>query len=110
MDNFIHGTWALMRSLSLYLHMLTEYQVLWGFVIGFFVAVFIQIFILTENPKHLPTLLIYNAEKSFEKLNQENQYHLTRDQHSKLSTDLKLTTTTMFSLFFIIVLISMLRF
>lgn len=46
---------------------MAEYQLFWGFAIGFLVATMVYGFLITDHPSQVPSVLFQDKSKSFEK-------------------------------------------
>ena len=65
MDQFTFSVQALATSLKLTTLALLRHQVMWGFSLGFVASTLVYAFIVSENPRSLPTLLTQNERDSF---------------------------------------------
>jgi len=77
--NFIFGLVAVSKSLLLQIMELGQYQIVWGFFLGFFVATLLYVFIITENPRHVPMILFGEKQASFEKIH--GTHHPEGEKH-----------------------------
>lgn len=68
MSNFIDGLIALTRNIRLIFFTSINNGRLLGFLAGAFLTITIAIFVLTENPSHLPIILRYSSTDSFQKI------------------------------------------
>jgi hypothetical protein len=112
MDNFVLGLQAIYSGAILTIRQITQYQLFWGFASGFFVSTIVHGFLITENPKHIPTMLFEDKAVSFQKINartEDQPYNASFFLFSKNVDKIKLTfgigAILLFTLF-IIALIS----
>ncbi len=67
MENFIYGLSAFAYSIRLTILSLLRHQLIWGFAIGFFVSTIIHLFVATDAPRTIPTIITKRPEESFTK-------------------------------------------
>ncbi len=67
MNNFFLGIKAIENNAVLMFKQLAEYQLFWGFAIGFLVATLVYGFLITDRPGQVPAVLFQDKSKSFEK-------------------------------------------
>jgi len=90
-----------------------EYQLFWGFVLGFFVATLVYGFFITDHPKQVPTILFRDKSKSFEKFyqRQENKpYVKSFYDFSKKADRVKIAFWSAATLAFLLILFALLSF
>jgi len=85
MTNFFYGIQANLYSLSITVKNATQYQLLWGFALGFFASTLVHAFLITENPAHLPVMLFNSKSQSFLKINKPNESGSFQVSYQKFS-------------------------
>lgn len=60
---------AIYSGALLTVRQIAQYQLFWGFASGFFVSTIVHGFLITENPKNIPTMLFKDKAISFQKVN-----------------------------------------
>ncbi|MDP3970211.1 MAG: hypothetical protein Q8P90_00765 [bacterium] len=113
MENFILGIQANARELSLMLKYFARFELFWGFAIGFFVSTIAHGFIISDNPKHIPTILFSDNAVSFEKLykkDKEGSYLSSYSTFVKIVDKVKFIFSLSIFLFVFIVFISLIRY
>ena len=113
MSNLIFGLQSGTRSLSILIRSLIEYQLFWGFILGFLVSTGVYGFIITENPKQMATMLLYDQSKSFEKMytkSASGAYTVSYMAHARTVNRLKFITMLFGVTFIIMVTIALLRY
>ncbi len=68
MENFIFGLQSAGETLRLTTLALVRHPILWGFGIGFLSSTFIHLFIVTDVPHTIPTMVTNTAAESFRKI------------------------------------------
>ena len=68
MDNFIFGMQAVLNGTLVSVKQITQYQLFWGFSIGFLVSTIVHGFLISESPRQIPTILFQDKAVSFEKI------------------------------------------
>lgn len=92
MRNFVLGMGAILESVLLLLEQTTKYQVFWGFLIGFFVSTVFYGFLITDRPRHIPSVLFEDKAKSFQRLYSraaDQAYHRSFYEFSQKADRLK---------------------
>jgi hypothetical protein len=86
MDNFLYGLEAILTNSWRSMIQLTQYQLFWGFAIGFFMSTLVHAFLATENPKQAAAMVLQKKENSFQSIHNKNmtEEHLEHfDAHSQ---------------------------
>ncbi len=112
MDNAVFAIQASERSLDLFFTSLVQYELFWGFLIGFVVASIIYGFIITENPKQMAAMLLYDKGESFEKLyhrNPDGSYEVSYSTHSSKVDKFKLKFVILSVVIAILIITALLR-
>lgn len=73
MKNFFWGLQAIVENFFFFSRQLSQYQLFWGFVVGFFVATLFYGFLITDSPKQVPAVLFHDSSSSFQKLYQRKE-------------------------------------
>mgnify|MGYP001588506784 FL=1 len=114
MDNFFFGLQAVMVGTIDLVRRIFAYKVFWGFAFGFFVSTVFHAFLLSDNPRHIATMLLKDHASGFQKLYQpdtKNVYHHSfRDymkQVDKMKFTFSLSGMFLLLLLFLIVLLSL---
>ncbi len=68
MQNLIYGVKAVLGHGFSMAGQVTQYELFWGFALGFLVSTLVHGFLITD-PKMVSTILLNDRAKSFEKLN-----------------------------------------
>ena len=112
MENFIIGLQAIFSGTVLTVRQIAQYQLFWGFASGFLVSTIVHGFLITENPKHIPTMLFKDKATSFQNIyprNEDQPYKASFFLFSQNVDKVKLTFglgAVLFVLLLIIVLIT----
>lgn len=113
MDNFVYGIQSIARGLSTTIALLGSYQLFWGFAIGFFVSTLVHIFLITDNPRHIPAMLFYDKGTSFQKIHSmspEGVYKVSYSQFVKTVDKVKFVFGLAIMLFFVIIIITLFKY
>ncbi len=113
MDNFIFGVGAIARGISQSLKGVSQYNLIWGFGLGFLVSTLVHGFIMSESPKDLPTVLFKDKMQSFQKISSQSEdgtYTKSFSSFGKFVDKVKLFFGVSFFIFAIVVLIAVLKF
>ena len=51
---------------------LTQYQLFWGFAIGFLMSTMVHAFLATESPAHTASMVFQKKENSYQKIHKTN--------------------------------------
>ncbi|HBK34139.1 TPA: hypothetical protein DEP34_00175 [Candidatus Uhrbacteria bacterium] len=73
MKNFFWGLQAITENFLFFSKQLSQYQLFWGFAVGFFVATLFYGFLITDHPKQVPTVLFHDSSSSFQKIYQRKE-------------------------------------
>lgn len=68
MENFIYGLQSTGEAIRLTTLALIHHPIMWGFGFGFLVSTFIHLFIITDIPRTIPTMVTNSAAESFQKI------------------------------------------
>lgn len=68
LENLNLALLSIANDIKFQIELLVHNEFVIGFFLGLMVAIFISAFIITEDPRHLPIMLLYNKHKSFEKI------------------------------------------
>lgn len=68
MENFIFGLQNIAYNISNTIFAIMRQHLVWGFAIGFGISTMVHLFLMTENPRHIPTILFHKQAKSFSQL------------------------------------------
>ncbi|MFC1618024.1 hypothetical protein ACFL2B_01965 [Patescibacteria group bacterium] len=115
MDNFFFGIIAAGRSLGLMVESMVQYQLVWGFAIGFIVSGLMHAFLVTERPRSIPALLFKDKAKAFEEImdkerGEEGTYVSSYSSFKRLAGRTRLIFALSLLIFMIIILVSILSF
>lgn len=113
MDNFLFGIQSIAQGLKTTITLLAGYQMFWGFALGFFVSTLVHIFLITDNPRHVPTMLLYDPGVSFQKMqtkNQQGTYTASYAQFVKTVNKVRIVFGLACTLFFVIIIISLFKY
>jgi len=111
MENFRLGIEAAAYNLSSLLHTIIQYQLFWGFAIGFLVSTLVHAFLMSDHPSHVPYILTHGTDESFEKIyGQEGD----KDTHhyaifTKMAGSIKWIFSFAILLFMTIILVALVR-
>ncbi len=97
MDNFFFGLQSVSYGTIDMARQITKYQLFWGFTLGFVVSTVVHGFLLTDNPKDVPLMVLRDKATSFQKIHTREEgkpYKQSFHQYSKNVIQLK----TMFAL------------
>lgn len=74
LENFILGSEALLRNLSVHLNILVHHPFFWGFGIGFFIAAILSTLVVVQNPIDVCRIILHrDPVKSFDKITDKNE-------------------------------------
>ena len=111
MSNFILGIEADIYNLDSLIHMIIQYQLFWGFAIGFFVATLVYAFIISDHPRHVPIILMHKPADSFRKIygleKEGNEHHFSF--YEKMANSIRWIFSLSILIFMVIVLIAILQ-
>lgn len=113
MKNFIFGIQAIIHGLGDMLAQVAQYQMFWGFAIGFFVSTVMHGFLITEHPKQIPTMFLLDTSKSFSKLHQQKTdgtYDVSYTQFLVRAQKIKFIFGLAITLFFAIIILAVLTY
>jgi hypothetical protein len=71
MDNFLYGLEAVLSNSWRSMLQLTQYQLFWGFAIGFFMSTMVHAFLATDSPKQAATMVFQKKENSYQTIHQK---------------------------------------
>jgi len=111
MDNFFFGLQAVSSGGIDLLHRITAYKMFWGFALGFLVSTLLHGFLLTDNPKDLPDMLLKDKATSFQKIypqDEKNVYHQSFQSYIQKVDKIKFVFATAALLFILIALLVLL--
>ena len=94
MDNFLGGFHAVMLGLGDTLSQVTNYPLFWGFATGFLTSTIAHLFLLSDHPRDVPTVLFQEKAKSFAKLyapKKGGAYTKSYTEYSKTAHQIKLS-------------------
>ena len=112
MENFLLGLEAIYNGTVLSVKQITQYQLFWGFVTGFLVSTLVHGFLITDNTRHVPTILLRDKSISFQKLHQREEgmpYQTSFHTFSKNADKLKITFGIAFILLMFVVLLAVIN-
>lgn len=72
MENFIYGIQSAGETMRLTFLALIHHPIMWGFGFGFLASTFIHLFIITDIPHTIPTMVTNSATESFRKIVQKD--------------------------------------
>ncbi|MFH1537076.1 MAG: hypothetical protein ABID45_03750 [Patescibacteria group bacterium] len=115
MENLIFGIQAISKGMSFTIKSILQYQLFWGFAIGFLVSTLVHGFLISDNYKHIPIILFRNRAHSFQKIHKKqgekgHAFTASFDTFIKTVNKVRFVFALSFLLFMIIVLLALLRF
>lgn len=113
MENFVYGIQSITQGLSTTITIIGSYQLFWGFAVGFFISTLVHMFLITDNPRHVPAMLMYDKGTSFQKVNamtEEGMYKVSYTQFAKTVDKVKFVFGLALTLFFVIIIISLFKY
>jgi len=108
MNNFLEGMRAVFGGLTDLLLGVTNYPLFWGFSLGFLVSTLVHAFLMTDNPRQIPTVLFQDKSTSFEKLyprKANGTYAKSYADFSKAAKRTKILFSTAFFLLLLLILL-----
>ena len=66
MDNFIFGLSAVLQGTIKTLSQVMEYELFWGFILGFFTSTIVHTLLIVEKPTDIPFILFRDQAIAFE--------------------------------------------
>lgn len=112
MENFIFGIQSLTTGMAQAILSVSQYSLFWGFAFGFFVSTLMHGFLITENPRQVPSMLLRSSAKGFEQLHKKGQsgaYEVSYAGYMKKASHVKFVFGAALTVFAIIVLVAMLQ-
>ncbi len=114
-ENLIFGTGAIARGLSFTIKNIMQYQLFWGFALGFLISTLVHGFLVSDNPKQIPTMLFHNNTNGFLQINQSQRnpdgtYTVSFSKFIKMADKVRFLFGFAFFIFFIIILVALLKF
>lgn len=112
-QNFTYGIHAISRGMSDTLQLVTNYPMFWGFAMGFLVATLMHGFLISGDPRDVPTMLLKDKSISFEILNKrgsEGAYTQSFSEFGATVDKIKFVFSVAVLIFVTVVVIAMLRF
>lgn len=94
MDNFLHWLVAVYGGALMTIKQIVQYQLFWGFASGFFISTIVHGFLMSDNPRHIPSMLFDDKAVSFQKINargEDQPYKASFFLFSKNVDKIKLT-------------------
>ena len=67
MENFFYGIQGIGETIRITLIALANHPIMWGFGFGFLTSTFIHLFIVTDIPHAIPTMVMRGSVESFTK-------------------------------------------
>jgi len=107
--NFFYGLQNIAGNISQSARILIHNQLFVGFIAGFIVAAIMYLFIITENPHHVPTMLLNSKSDSFQKISDrtvEGKFVSSYTAFEKDFNRLRLVVYSLFLVFLTVVSIS----
>lgn len=111
MDNFLLGIQSVTTGMAQSIRGVGQYSLFWGFAFGFLVSTLMHGFLITENPRNVPTMLLRSSADGFEKLHKKGDsgsYEVSYQTFVKTSNNVKFIFGVSFLIFAAIVLVAML--
>ena len=68
MQNFLLGMMAVLGGTQETLGRVSDYPMFWGFATGFLTSTIMHAFLIMDSPRHIPTALLEDKARGFEKL------------------------------------------
>lgn len=112
MENFIFGIQSITTGMAQSIISVSQYSLFWGFGFGFFVSTLMHAFLITDNPRQVPSMLLRSPAKGFEQLHEKGQsgtYEVSYSSYMKKATHVKFVFGIALTVFAIIVLVAMLQ-
>ncbi len=112
MENFLFGISALATSMRITIIALINHPLIWGFGIGFFVSTVIHMFIITDVPHAIPTMITRSSEHSFKKhapKNEKGEYMVSFEAFQKEHLRVRIAFYLALLAFLFVIGISVLR-
>lgn len=112
MDNFFFGLQAVVSGSIDLIRRVAAHELFWGFSLGFLFSTLLHGFLLSEDPKHLPTMLLKDRAIAFQKMyppDEKNKYHKSFQTYVKNANRIQFTfliSGILFGVLFLIVLLS----
>lgn len=72
MENFLYGIEAIARGTWATIVTLGNYELFWGFALGFLVSTFAHMFVITDKPSHIPLMLFSDKVDGFKKISHKD--------------------------------------
>ncbi|MCX6800387.1 MAG: hypothetical protein NT091_04560 [Candidatus Falkowbacteria bacterium] len=112
MDNFVLGVDSLLNNLSLTIKSAAGLPIFWGFFIGFIVAILMQAFLISGNPKKIHMILFNDKSASFEKIYKKNGniYHDSYSTYAEIVQSTKFIFSLILLFFILIILLVLIIF
>ena len=112
MENFILGIQSVTTGMGQSIKGVGQYSIFWGFAFGFLVSTLMHGFLMTENPRDVPTMLLRSSANSFEKIHKKGEngsYEMSYNTFVKTANNVKFIFGLSFLLFVLIILVAMFR-
>lgn len=113
MENSIYALQSVALAIKGTILPLIQHPMIWGFAIGFGASTMIHLFLMSDNPRQLPTMISNNVTTSFDKLaprNQEGSYSISYTEFSKQYSKVRMTFYSMVMAFFLLVVVAIVRY
>lgn len=115
MDNFFFGIVAVMRGGSFVLENILEYQLLWGFGLGFLVAALVHALLYGNSPRNFSDLLFKDKAIAFQKMakakrKKDGTYVGSYSEFKQTCSSVRVIFVMSVFIFLVIVLISIIKF
>jgi len=106
MNNFFLGLRAVLGEGRDTIGRVSDYPMFWGFAAGFLTSTITHAFLITDNPRQMPTVLFDDKSKGFEKLypkREDGSYGKSYSDYSRMADRAK--TTVLIAIFITTILI-----
>lgn len=91
LNNFTYGVVALAKDTQIFLTGVLSNTMFSGFLTGCILTLIVIGFILSEDPKHIPTMIRYSCEEGFQKISGKDKgsscilsYHIYQKIHTRV--------------------------
>ncbi|MBU1167126.1 hypothetical protein KKC60_01815 [Patescibacteria group bacterium] len=113
MDNFIFSLQNIAYNINITISALLRHQLIWGFALGFAASTLIHLFVITSNPRMLPTLITKKPAESFASLSTRNKKGTYDVPYSAFKREYDRVRIVLYSVllaFLVVVIIALVRY
>jgi len=109
--NFIFSLQNIAANISNSSSLLIRNQLFLGFLLGYGIATVMYLFLVTENPRHVPTMILNSKSDSFQKISSRDgngKFLLSYTTFEKDFNRLRIVIYSLLTIFLVIVAIALL--